>query len=340
MTDVSEREPKRIDAFAHFLPPRLREALAGACDVSQPGRQNWTGPRALVDIDHRVQLLDEEGIDRQVVTTPNPALESVFDAEAAQRLARIANDGMAEAVAKHPDRLYGVATVSLLSVPSAIAELERAVRDLGLAGGLIYTNINGAPLDAPGFAPFFEAAAELGVPLWLHPDRWSSHSDYTTEQHSRHDLHVMFGWPHETSLAMTRLALGGLFRRWPQLRILTHHGGGMVPFYGERLAAHYGDEPTLRRLSLPVDDHMGALRSFYADSVTSGSASALRTAVDFFGDDRVLFASDMPFGPSDGRVFLRRNIEALEACDMSAASKRRIWAENALAFLATPILAP
>jgi predicted TIM-barrel fold metal-dependent hydrolase len=330
----------RIDAFSHFLPPRLRDALAERRDVSRPGLQNWAGPRALVDIDHRVRLLDEEGIDRQVITTPNPSLESVFDAEDAQELARIANDGMADAVARHPDRFYGVATVSLLSVAPAIVELERATGELGLAGVLVYTNIGGAPLDAPAFAPFFDAAAELGVPVWLHPDRSPAQADYAAEGASRHDLHVMFGWPYETSVAMARLALDGLFVRRPDLRILTHHGGGMVPFYGERLAAHYGDEIVLERLALPAHDHMAGLRSFYADSVTSGSASALRTAVDFFGDEQVLFASDMPFGPRDGRDFLRRNAAALEACEISDTSRRRIWAENVLTFLTGPIMSP
>lgn len=332
--------PARIDTYAHFLPPALRDALAASCDVSVPLLQNWTGPKALVDIDYRVQLLDEEGIDRQVITTPNPALESVFGADDAQRLARIANDGMAKAVARHPTRFYGVATVSLLSVAPAIAEVERAIGDLGLAGVLIYTSIDGTPLDAPEFLPLFEAVAALDVPIWLHPERSPSHSDYARETESRYDLYVMLGWPYETSVTMTRLALAGVLRRWPELRIITHHAGGMIPFYAERLAAHYGDEMILRRLSLSADRHIEDLKSFYADTITSGSVSALETTVDFFGSDRVMFASDMPFGPQDGRAFLRRNLEALEAADIPAASKQRIRAENALDFLNSRRMAP
>jgi aminocarboxymuconate-semialdehyde decarboxylase len=191
----------------------------------------------------------------------------------------------------------------------------------------VYTSTAGAPLDRPELLPFFEAVGELGAGIWLHPD------DVPGAPEPGIDLNILLGWPYQTSLAMARLAMAGTFERLPGLRILTHHAGGMIPLFGERLATHYGDDATRERLSLDGADGVAGLRAFYADTATSGSAEGVEVAAHYFGVERMLFASDMPFGPEQGRVFLRRNADALEAARLPRAAKDAVGGLNALSFI-------
>lgn len=323
-----------VDAFAHFLPPGLRDELKGACDLSKPGLLNWAGSKALCDVDHRIATLDEMGIDKQVITTPNPSLDSVFSSEEAAHIARIANDSMKKSVDRFPDRLIGIATLSLSAGDAAIEELRRAVFDLGLGGALIYTNVAGAPLDAPQFRDFFEAVAEFDVPLWLHPDRDPTVPEYPSEAASRYDLHLMYGLLFDTTIAMSRLVFSGIFDGGKEPRILVHHAGGMIPFFSQRGDLHYGDAATRKRLGRSVEDYTDKLKRFYADTMTSGSAGAVRVAYDFYGAERMMFASDTPFGPQEGKLFVRTCLESLERTGISSEDLALIRGENALRFVA------
>lgn len=325
-----------VDAFAHFLPPELRDAVQGQADLARPELANWKGSKALCDIQERITVLDEEGIDVQVLTTPTPSLESVFDPAQAAALARVANDSLSETVNSYPSRFVGVATVSLLSVADAIVELERSMTELGLRGVLVYTNINGTPLDHPDLAEFFAAAAELGAPIWLHPASLPGEPGRSLKDLPAYDLHLIFGWPHETTVAMNRLIMGGVIDRNPGLRILAHHAGGMMPFFLERGALHYSDEATLERLSLSEMGYVRQVKSFYVDTVTSGSSLAIETTREVFGAEHMMFASDMPFGPQEGRTFLRKNREGLELSSIPESEKRLIRSENALRFVSDP----
>lgn len=334
-----EALPRRagyVDAFAHFLPPQLRDALQGQADMTRDDLINWNGSKALCDIHERIAVLDEEDIDVQVLTTPSPSLESVFDPAQATALARVANESLSETVNYYPSRFIGVATVSLLSVADAIVELERSIVELGLRGVLLYTNINGTLLDHPDLTEFFAAAAELGAPIWLHPASLPGEPGRSLGDLPAYDLQLIFGWPHETTIAMNRLIIGGVINRNPGLRILAHHAGGMMPFFLERGALHYSDKATLERLSLSEMGYADQVRSFYVDTVTSGSSLAIETTREVFGAEQMMFASDMPFGPQEGRTFLRKNREGLELSSIPEDEKRLIRSENALQFVSGP----
>jgi aminocarboxymuconate-semialdehyde decarboxylase len=318
----------RIDAFAHGLPPAFRGAVLREVDEGHD-LVNWHSLRRLFDVDERLKLMDELGIDVQIVTTPSPPLEAMFEPEAACRLAEIANQEMARLVSEHPHRFLGVATVPLVEPEWAVAELRRAVMELGLVGPLIYTHVNGRALDQPELEPFWVEAEKLSVPVWLHPDRPKSSPDYVDEDHSRYGLFLVLGWPYETSIAMARLVLSGVIARHPNLDIIVHHGGGMIPFFHRRIELNYQEGQ--RRVPMPEDDAVDLkrdLRRFYVDTVLQGATSALATAVDFFGSDRVLFATDMPFGPDDGLQFARGSIESIG--QLPPAQREVVFGDNAI----------
>ena len=223
------------------------------------------------------------------------------------------------------------------NVPAALLEMDRAIETLGARGIELKTNINGRALDDPEFFAVFERAANHHqVPVWMHPIRPAAFSDYATEPKSRYEIWQVMGWPYETTAAMARMVFSGLFDRLPDLNIITHHCGGMVPFFAgraETLWAQLGSRTTdedysgvLKRLSKPLIDYF---KMFYGDTVLSGSASALRCGLDFFGPDHIVFASDCPFDPEGGPMFIREGIRSIEDLQLSEEVKRKIYFDNA-----------
>lgn len=321
----------RLDAFAHGLPIELRQAVLDQ-GPAIPDLVNWSGLHELVDVELRLRLMDRLGIDVQVLTTPSPPLESMFAPATCRRLAELANDGMAKLVQEQPHRLRGVATLPLVDVEWAIGEMQRAVRELGLEGPLVYSHVNGRPLDRPELEPFWGAVEELGVPIWLHPDRPRTTPDYLGEEESRYGMFLVLGWPYETSVAMARLVLSGVLARHPRLRILVHHGGAMIPFFHKRIEMNFqkgqGRVPALADESVNVDRD---LRRFYVDTVLQGADGALDAAIRFFGPDHVLFATDVPFGPNGGIDFAEASLHSVDR--LPPEQRKAIFAGNAVRLL-------
>ena len=226
-----------LDIYTHILP----DAFAREMDRVSPGLGNIAARLRKVaplhDLPARFRAMDAAGVGyRQVVSLPNPPIEELASGAVAQELARIANDGMAELCARHPDRFPAfVAAVSLDDVDEALREVERAVTQLGARGVQVFTNVAGRPLDRPEYRPVFAAMAEHDLPVWLHPARTAVMPDYAAERRSRFEIWWCFGWPYETSVAMARLVFSGVFDRHPGLKVVTHHCGGMVPFYDGRI---------------------------------------------------------------------------------------------------------
>ena len=171
---------------------------------------------------------------------------------------------------------------------ASLAELERAVRDLGALGFQLHTHVAGRPLDDPAFAPVFAKAEELGCMIWLHPARGPVQPDYLSESVSRYGIWWSLGWPFETAAAMARLVYSGVMQRHPQLKILTHHGGGMLPHFAGRLDTIQADDQieAFERLGgNPIE----SFKRFYADTAFFGAGHALRSSYEFFGPDQMLF---------------------------------------------------
>lgn len=324
-----------LDIFTHFFPARYLEALSrrGTGLGAIAGRMQ--GIPAIIDLDTRFRDMDVLDDYRQVIALPNPAIEDVADIATARDLVRIGNDGLAEIATRHSDRFPAfVASVSLLDVDSAVEEARRAVVELGAKGIQIYTNINGRPLDLPEFAPLFAMMAEHDLPIWLHPVRTSAMTDYASEAKSRFEMWWCFGWPYETSVAMARLVLSGVFDRHPDLKIITHHLGGMIPFFDGRLGPgmqflgkRTPDEDYSEVLSSLKRPHMDYFHMFYADTALFGGTAGLPSGLKFFGPDRVVFATDAPFAP------IRETYDALGTLELNDIDRDKILQGNALRLL-------
>jgi predicted TIM-barrel fold metal-dependent hydrolase len=326
----------KIDIFNHIFPraffDRYIRTGASGKDI---GKRVAHIPVA-VDLDARFRAMDEFGDFRQVITLPTPPIEVFASPAESPDVARAANDGLAELVAAHPDRFVAFAASLPLNEPEAsLAETARAIDVLGARGIMLYTNAAGRPLDGPEFAPLFDEMARRDLPIWLHPIRGASFPDYQSEARSQYEIWWTFGWPYETSTAMARLVFSGVFDRHPGLKIITHHMGGMVPYfegrvgYGwDQLGTRTSDQDytaTLRALKRRPADYF---RDFYADTALFGATAATECGLRFFGVDRVLFASDMPFDPTPG-LYARETIRIIDGLDITDTEREQIYRRNA-----------
>ena len=259
-----------------------------------------TGVPSLSDIDVRLRLMDAYPGVVQVLTLAAPPLETLVTPGDAVELARIANDELAELVAKYPDRfIAAVACLPLNDMDAALEEADRAITELKLVGVQLNSNINGAYLGEPQFRPLYEKVSRYDLPLWIHP--WFPSP--VGPRNRRLD------WPYDTSLAMLSLVRAGVFEDYPTIKFITHHCGGMIPFFAARL----GEDKT---------------RKFYNDTAIYGNTPALMCGHAHFGTDHLLFGTDMPLA----RVmngFTLETIEAIEHMDIPDVDKNMIFEGNA-----------
>ena len=292
-----------IDAYAHIVPPRYLERVERLLTTWQPSDRvklyrSWLREdEVLGSLDARWRLLDRFPDYRQVLVLGVFPTHELGDPGTSLDFARAVNDELADLVRDHPDRFAGFAAeLPLNDVDASLEELDRAVHDLGALGAQIQTNIHGLPLDDPRFEPLFARLEELDRAAWLHPTRSAIWPDYLTERESRYGIWWSLGWPYETAAAMARLVYAGHMERFPGLKVITHHGGGMIPHFSGRLDAVQTDDQqevfdqVFRR---PALDYF---RMFYADTAFFGASHGVRSTIEFFGPDHVLFGTDMPLG--------------------------------------------
>src|SRR5258708_22955447 len=173
----------KIDVFNHILPAKCFERMSTLREKGSNMQRRVREIPALVDLDLRFRMMDAFGDYVQVISLPSPPIEAFGTPDKSPELAQLANDGLAELVAKHSDRFPGfVAALPMNNPDASLQEIERAVLKLGAAGVQIYTNVNVRPLDEPAFLPIFAQMAELDRPIWVHPARCPCFPDYHTEQ--------------------------------------------------------------------------------------------------------------------------------------------------------------
>jgi len=325
-----------IDVFNHILPPEFVAAVDKYA-VRRPHMfDRALRIPAMSDVGARFRVMDLFPGYRQILSLSSPPVEAFAAASGAIALAQIGNDALAKLVEQHSDRFPGfVASLPMTSLDAAIREAERAVLRLGAVGVQIYTSVNGHPIDRPETLEVFSKMAELGRPIWLHPLRPITAPDYPTETYSKYDLWWAFGWPHETSVAMGRIVFAGVFDRWPTLKIITHHAGGTIPMFEGRIEhglatlgtrnAPEMDDSIVTNLAEPP---LSAFHRFYADTATFGSSGALECAREFFGVDKLLFATDMPFDPEQGVRFIRETLRSIREMELTPTERSLILEGN------------
>jgi predicted TIM-barrel fold metal-dependent hydrolase len=322
-----------IDAFAHIVPPRFLARVENLLEHWEPSDRvrhygSWLrDDPVLGDLEARWRLLDQFPGYQQVLVLGVFPMEELGDAKRSTELAREVNDEMAELVRDHPDQLVGFAAeLPLNDVDASLEELDRAVDDLGALGVQLHTQILGRPLDDPIYEPLFAKIHELDRTIWLHPGRGPVWPDYLAEKESRYGIWWSLGWPYETAAAMARLVYAGHMERYDGIKILTHHGGGMIPHFSGRLDAVQTDDQQ------EVFDHvfkrpaLDYFRMFYADTAFFGAAHGLRSSVEFFGADHMLFGTDMPLG---GPQVIPDTLADLRAVGLSPEDEAKVLRGNA-----------
>lgn len=329
--------PECIDVFCHILLPEYIEAAKKVQIRPLPMFDRAQAIPMMIDLNERFRVLERFPDYKQVLSLVSPGPELIAEPANSPDLARLVNDGLAELSRAHPERFPTfVATLPLNSPEASLREAERAVTQLGAAGVQLYTNVLGRPLDRPEFLAIFDLMAKFERAVWIHPIRSQMTPDYVNEPYSKNDLWWSLGWPHETSLAMGRLAFAGIFDRWPDLVVITHHAGGTIPMLEGRVMAgldtmYLRTPPGMEEANRsPLREAPGvALRRFYADTATFGSRATLECGLKFFGAERMMFASDSPFDPELGPGFIREGMRILSEMDLTAAERHAIMCGNA-----------
>lgn len=322
---------RKIDAFAHILPRKYRDRLERHLERAISSRQLryyrdgvFDFDPSLTDLNARWRRLEPFGDYTQVLVLAVPPIEETGPPSVAAEFARLANDEMAALVQRHPDRFVGfAAALPLNDTEAALAEINRAVNELHALGAQVYTNMQGTPLDDPRFEPIFDTLEGLGRTVWLHPTRNATWPDYPTETESDYGLWWSIGWPYETAAALSRLVYSGVMERHPNLKLIAHHGAGMVPHFSARLAMGPGFRQVKDLLPRPPLDYF---RRFYADTALFGAPHAVRCVLDFFGPDHVVFGTDMPLGPPGA---IEATIADIEAVGLSDKDRSTVYAGTA-----------
>jgi len=276
----------------------------------------------------------------QVITVASPPCYSIAPVPVAIELSKIANDELAELVHKYPERFAaGIATLPMNDPDAAVIEAERAIKDLRLRGVEIYTDINGKPIDSPEFMPLYEKMSEFGRPVFIHPRKLQSIPDYEEESFSKYRLWTKLGWPYATGLSVCRLVYSGVLERFPGLKIVTHHCGGIIPYLVGRLDwADDVNEMQMGQRDIDLKEHsLAYFRRVYYDTAVGGNTAALQCARSVMGLDQMVFGTDAPFDNQYGRRLIRQAIEAVERMGLSDEDKKKIYQDNAIKLLRLPL---
>jgi predicted TIM-barrel fold metal-dependent hydrolase len=329
-----------IDVFNHFIPKaylaRLTQLIPGHVAATAFPRI-----KTLVDVDARLRLLDEFGDVQQVLSLANPPLELIAAADVTPELARLANDALAEICQKYPDRFPAfIAALPMNDMDAAFVEIDRTVTQLGARGVQVFTNVAGKPLSDAEYRGLFRRMVEHDLPVWVHPMRGPNFPDYATETASEDEIWFSFGWPYETTACMTRLIYSGLLDELPSLKIISHHMGGMIPYFSGKISLGFrqiffgtrDDNPLAQERGLkkrPLEYY----KMLYADTALGGEAAPTRCGHAFFGTSHCLFATDAPFDAEQGRGLIVDTIRGIGQLDLSELERDAIFSGNARALL-------
>lgn len=322
-------QPRLVDVHCHFVPRDFLESFDGFSLVPD---DVWPevlryGERVLGPVIPRLfdagvlrEDMDRFGVDVRAICTASWLFCYWAEPELGERYARAMNDRLAAAAASSPDRLVALATVPLQDVDRAVAELRRAVGDLGMRGVTVGTNVNGRYFDDPSLFPFLEAAAELDVPVFFHPDNVAGE-----DRLQQYKLVQMLGNPHEATISLVRALLGGVLERLPTLKLVFPQAGGSLPTLLGRIdhAWHVREEAHANTPKPPSE----YIKQCWFDSITHGP-EPLESLLRHVSTDQVVLGSDYPWDM--GEPVPAGSVRAL---DIDDTAKAKILGGNAAALL-------
>lgn len=322
-----------IDIHAHVVIPEAIELIRDAFDPSLDPFLHYGGVSTaynkrlapeltvlMTDPVRRIERMDRQGVAVQCVSIAPPQYHYWADPNLGARIARTQNDGIAELVDRHQDRLLGLATLPMQAPVEAVAELDRVFERHGFRGVSINPSAEGVDYDEPEYEPFWARVEALDLVVVLHPNGYPDGRRLT-----RYYMINVVGNPMETTVALSRLVLGGVLERHPRLKIVAVHGGGYLPFYMDRMDHAYQARADVGEpITRPPSTY---LRQVYFDTLVFGDG--LRDLVAKVGADHVLMGSDYPFDMGDPEPVQR--IDRLT--DVSDADRRLIVGGNAARLL-------
>jgi aminocarboxymuconate-semialdehyde decarboxylase len=266
--------------------------------------------------------MDKTGVDRQLLSPAPPTFCYWAPGPAAAEWCRMQNDAIAELVSRSPGRFLGAGGLPLQAPDLAVKELERVATVLRFPAVEIGANVGGNDLDDPSLAPVWDAAAALGIAIFVHPQA----PILGDPRFRKNNLTQVAGFPLETALAMTRVIFGGVLDRWPSVRWCFAHGGGAFAYILPRLDQGWKAIADAKQaLAQPPSAYA---RRVWVDSLTL-SPKVLAFALDTFGPERIVLGSDYPF-----KMGVDDPVSALDALALDAATRQRLTVDNARQFLA------
>ena len=321
-----------VDFHNHFYPPDYVDALkapgspvkvtydeAGNPCVHYPGDYNILVPGHR-DIDYRQRVLDEHHVDTQLITFTTPGVH-VESRERAVAWARMINDAYARIISERRGRFMALATLPLNDPAASVAELERAMKELGFPGAMVFSNVNHVALADDRYLPLWKKADELGAVIYIHPT-----DPLGVDAMLDYWLMPLVGFLFDTTLAASKLVFSGVVAKHPRIRWVLTHMGGAIPYLAERLDRGYRAFADCRQnIDRPPSEY---LREFYFDTVNF-NPSAVRLALDFAGEERILAGSDYPH--QIGSIPLM--LETIDKLGLDERVRRKILGENAIKLL-------
>lgn len=328
-----------VDAFCHIHPKKLLDAYI---KDRVPQLQGFFKPeialegRHFMDEDYRIDYMDKYKIDREILSiSQGRGLWGTVADERIGQLTSVANEGLYDICSKHEDKFTGTAILPRV-YDGYEDEVKKTVEDYGFKGIMIYSNLKGMPLDSEQLFPLYKMMEKYDLPILIHP---TNHDYYPWIKEYR--MSMIFGWPFDTSLAMGRLVFSGILHKFPKLKFIVHHGGGMVPYFQNRISGFY-EEATSNPENFKdsnygqfndIEPDQGSMiehfRRFYADTVLNGAYESLKLCLKFYKPSHVVFATDFPYGPDKGEKYTRDTIESVSKLEEESGLDGEILYKNA-----------
>ncbi len=293
-----------IDAYAHVLLPEFyKKMLEIKPDLKEV--MPFINNEVLTDIEKRRELLPKGVL--QIISHVNVNPEDYVDGDEAYKLCFSANEELIGVINKNPDIFYGgVAMVPMNNIDGAVKIMEEQVKNSDKLFGIqLFTRALGKSIAADEYRKVFEVAYKNNLTIWIHP----------IFDERKPDNNLVFSWEYELSQAMMEIVKAGIFKDFPNIKIIIHHAGAMVPFFAGRIKYILGD------------DYLNDFKKFYVDTAILGNPKALELALDFYGLDHILFGTDAPFGilPAGGTKEIK---EAIEKMNINKDERDSIFYKN------------
>lgn len=315
-----------IDFSCHHITKRVTDYIAGT---------KWYGPGTIMEFPahnadpaSRLALMEKYGVDMQALTQTAPVLVGLSPEDSAE-VCRMSNDDNYALCKAYPGKFVNICFFSLLDMKKALNELDRAMNELDCRGVTLGSNQAGKGLDFEEFYPFYEKIVEYDLPIFIHPVQWQGYPLVDAYEGWRNML--VLGWPFDTTQAAWRLVLSGTIDRFPQLKVVLHHYGAMLPFFSRRIEQNI--RMNLKDRLKEGKDITEYWKNFYGDTALDGAVASYPVGYAFFGPDRTVFGTDYPFGAEDGEDFYRENIKGVKAMNLPPAEMEKVMGGNAMKLL-------